>query len=508
MTSTGIAKTINRAKAKAEQVRGPARKSTDAAPICDAIEAYHAQDQYPFAIPSHKTRGFDPRVEGLLGQAMRADISVLNGVDNRHQSWQVQSTAQELAAQAFGADQTLFSTGGSTLSVHTALTAVAGPDDEIALARNIHKSAVSGLIHSGSRPVWIEPDYDERLEIAHCVTRDAVAQTLDSHPQVKAVFIVSPTYYGVAADLRTIAEVCHEREVPLATDDAWGAIFPFHPELPPGGMESGVDIALGSGHKTMTSLSQTSFLSVQGERVDIPRLELCLENFQSSSSSAPLLASLDATRRQFVEHGEEMLGGALELARELRATISTIPGLRLLGEEVLLRPGAHGFNPLHVTFDVTGLGLTGYAASDWLRGHCGVAIELADHRRLMALVTVGDDKAAIDRLVAALHALAENHEGGEGDTVGIPPPHELRTETVMSPREAFYSEAQMISIGEAAGEIAAEMVCPYPPGVPIILQGERYTEAIIQYLQAATAAGAMIDGVVDPSLSEVRVVKG
>jgi arginine/lysine/ornithine decarboxylase len=505
MSSVGLKKTLNRAKAKVEQLRGPARKSPDAAPIYDAIEAFQSEGEYPYSMPGHKGRAIDPRVEDLLGQVARADISMLNAVDNRHQSWQVLSTAQQLASEAFGAKQTLYSTGGSTLSVHTALTAVARPGEEIIIARNAHKSAISGLIHSGSRPVWIDPDYDHEWDIAHCVTPDAVSQTLDAHPEAKAVFVVSPTYYGVAGDLRSIADVCHAREIPLVSDDAWGANFAFHPELPPGAIESGVDIALGSGHKSMTSLSQTSFLSMQGELVDLDHLQLCFENFESSSSSAPLLASLDATRRQFVEHGEEMLGTALELARELRAAIGTIPGLRLMGEEVLLCPGAHGFNPLHVSIDVTGIGLTGHAASDWLRGHCGVAIELADHRRVMALITVADDRGAIERLIGALQSLAEDR-GGSDETIEVPSPAELRTEAAMTPRDAFYAPTRMVSIGEAIGEIASEMVSPYPPGIPIIVHGERYSHAIVEYLQQITAAGAMIDGVVDQSLSRVRVV--
>jgi arginine/lysine/ornithine decarboxylase len=503
-----LKRSVNRAKATLEKMRGPAQKDPAATPICDAIEAYHEDRIYPFAIPAHKGgRALDPRVSELLGGAMHIDISMLNGVDNRHQSWQVQATAQELAAEAFGASQTLFSTGGSTLSVHTALTAVAGPGDIVAIARNAHKSAVSGLIHSGARPAWIEPDFDAQWEIAHCVTPDAVSRTLDAHPTAKAVFIVSPTYYGVAGDIRAIADICHERGIPLISDDAWGTMFAFHPELPPSGMQSGADIALGSGHKAMTSLSQTSFLSVQGELVDVERLQLCFENFQSSSSSAPLVASLDATRRQFVEDGERMIGEALQLARELRIEIGTIPGLELLGEEVLLRPGAHAFNPLHVTFDVTGLGLTGYAASDWLRGHCGVALELADHRRLMALITVGDDRDGIERLAGALRSLADEHSGGRDQTVEVPAPSQLRTESVMTPREAFYGPTRMVAIGDAAGEIAAEMVCPYPPGIPTILPGERYSPAIIQYLQTVTAAGGMVEGVVDQSLAKVRVVE-
>jgi arginine decarboxylase len=507
MQNVKLQKTVNRAKAKLEQMRGPARKSQDAAPVVEAIRAFYGDESYAFTIPAHKSgRGSDPRVHDVLGDAFRADIAMANGVDNRHQAWQVQAVAQELAAEAFGADQTLFSTGGSSLSVHAAMSAVAGPQDTIAVARNLHKSAASGLIHTGARPLWIQPDYDEEWEIAHCVTADAVRGTLEAHPETKAVFVVSPTYYGVAGDLAAIAEVCHAHDVPLVTDDAWGTLFPFHPDLPPGAIHSGVDLALGSVHKTLSGLSQTSFLSIQGKRVDASRLQLAFEAFESSSSSALLVSSIDAARRQFVEDGERLIGGALELASELRDAIAAIPGLDLMGDTVLERPGASGFNPLHVSFDVTGLGITGYHASDWLRGHHSLTIELADHRRLLALISFADDRATIHRLIDALQDLARNHDRDGSDIPRLPPAAQLPAEMAMTPRDAFYAPTRMVAIDDAAGEIAAEMICPYPPGIPIIVPGERFNEPVIEYARRGAAAGFFVEGVVDPTLSKVRVV--
>jgi arginine decarboxylase len=507
MQHVKLQKTVNRAKAKLEQVRGPARRSQGTAPVIDAIRAFHGDESYAFTIPAHKAgRGRDPRVHDVLGDAFRADVAMGNGVDNRHQAWKVQATAQELAAEAFGADQTLFSTGGSTLSVHAAMSAVAGPQDTIAVARNLHKSAASGLIHSGSRPVWIEPDYDEEWEVAHCVTADAVQATLQAHPETKAVFVVSPTYYGVAGDLAAIAGVCHAHDVPLVTDDAWGTLFPFHPDLPPGAIHSGADLAIGSVHKTLSGLSQTSFLSLQGKRVDASRLQLAFENFESSSSSALLVSSIDAARRQFVQDGERLIGGALELASELRAAIAAIPGLDVMGDDVLRRPGASGLNPLHVSFDVTGLGITGYHASDWLRGHHSLAIELADHRRLMALISFADDHAAIQRLIDALQDLAASHDRDSSHIPPLPPAPQLPTDLAMTPRDAFYAPTRMVAIEDAAGEIAAEMICPYPPGIPIIVPGQHFNDAVIQYAQHGAAAGFFVEGVVDPSLSKARIV--
>lgn len=288
----------------------------------------------------------------------------------------------------------------------------------------------------------------------------------------------------------------------------WGALFGFHPDLPPSAMESGADLAIGSVHKSMSGLSQTSFLSVQGDRIYSTRLQLAFENFESSSSSALLIASIDAARRQFVEDGERLIGDALELARELRSSIGEIRRLRVMGDEILDHPGASGFNPLHVSFDVTGLGITGYHASDWLRGRHGLATELADHRRLMALVSFGDCRADIHRLMFALHDLADNHSANGTAVPSLPMTGQLRTDSVMTPRDAFYAPTRMLSIDEASGEVAAEMLCPYPPGIPVILPGERFTDAIVDFAQRGAAAGFFVDGVADPSLSQVRVVAG
>src|SRR3954468_4364496 len=282
------------------------------APLLEALQAYHQSDAVSFSIPAHKEgRALDDETREILGEGpYRADAPAHKGLDDRVSTYKVQTLAQQLAADAFGADQALFSTNGSTLSVQIAVLAVTHPGQQVAVARNVHKSVISGLIVSGAEPVFVDPVYDDEHALSHTVTPQALQAALDSHPGVKAMLAVSPTVAGVAADRARRADVCHAHGIPLIMDDAWGADFTFHPELPPGSMESGADLAIASFHKSLTGLMQTSIILVQGDRIDAERLQLALDGFETTSTSALLIASIDAARRAMAVHGEELIGRA------------------------------------------------------------------------------------------------------------------------------------------------------------------------------------------------------
>jgi arginine decarboxylase len=497
-------------KAEREGERGPARDSPDAAPVADGIAAFYERGDLAFGIPAHRagTGGVTPDAAQWAGeQAFRADLGMNNGVDNRHQSWQVEPTAMQLFAQAVGAEETLFSTNGSTENVHVAIMTAMKPGETIVLARNGHKSVFAGLVLSGAWPVYVDPVYDATLQIAHGVDPAELARALDEHPQARAAMIFTPSYYGVSSDVRALADVAHAHGLPLLTDDAWGLDYGFCSRLPPTAIACGADLAIGSVHKTLSGLSQTSVLSVQGERIDRDRLHIVFELEQSTSASSLLLGSIDAARRQFQRDGEWLLGDAVDRAYRLRGAIDEMPGLKLINEADILGPGAMALDPTHVTFDVIGLGLTGFAAADWLQQHRGIHVELSDHRRLMALITYADSDENIDRLINGLHALTEHHgDADQGGIPDVPHPAELRTETVMLPRDAFLGATEMVPWRRAAGRVSAEMICPYPPGIPIIAPGELLTAEIVDYLQQVAAAGGMVEGAADESLAHLRVV--
>jgi arginine decarboxylase len=497
-------------KAEHESAEGPVRDEPDATPIGEAIEDFHRRGDLAFGVPAHRSGvGQTEPVAGRWagGAAFRADVGMNNGVDNRHQSWQVEPTAMQLFAQAVGADETLFSTNGSTENVHVAMMAAVQPGETLVMARNGHKSAFSGLVLSGAMPVYVEPEYDERWQIAHGVDPARLEQALREHPEAVAAMVFTPTYYGISADVRTLAQVAHAHDVPLITDDAWGLDYSFCSRLPASALESGADLCIGSVHKTLNGLSQTSVLSRQGDRIDSSRLSLMFELSQSTSASSLLLSSIDAARQQFSQHGEQLLGDAIDLANRIRAQIAEMPRLNLIGEEVLQSPGALAFDPTHITVDVVGLGLTGYQAADWLRERHGIHVELADHRRVMALISFADNEATAQRLIEAMSALVKEHADREPiELTHLADLTQLRTDTVMLPRDAMLGATEMVSWKQAAGRVAAEMICPYPPGIPVIAPGEELTPAIVDYLQLLAAEGVMVEGAADESLAQFRVV--
>ena len=226
----------NRDKAQEEADRGPVRAEPGAVPIGEAIEAFHAGDPLLFGIPGHLAGrgGVVPDAARWTGlDAFRSDVGMDKGIDNRHQSWGVEPTAMQLFAEAIGADQTLFSTHGSTGNVHVAMLAALEPGETLVMARNGHKSAFAGLVLSGARPVYVDPVYDDRRQLAHGVDPAELKRVLDAHPEARAVMVFTPTYYGVSSDVAALADIAHAHDLPLLTDDAWGLDYPFCSRLSP-----------------------------------------------------------------------------------------------------------------------------------------------------------------------------------------------------------------------------------------------------------------------------------
>jgi arginine decarboxylase len=497
-------------------IEPPSRGNADgmdhsSAPLLEALAAFRQRGDISFTPPGHKQgRGIDDRVAAVLGrEPFAADVMTMNGLDDRQQTGGVLSRAQELMADAVGAGHAFFSTCGSSLSVKTAMIAVAGPEQKLLVNRNAHKSVVAGIIIAGIHPVWIPPRWDADLHLSYPPGADAVEAALRGHVDAKGVVIVSPTDYGTCADLTAITEVCHRADRVFLVDEAWGAHLPFHPGLPQWAMDAGADLCVTSVHKMGSGLEQSSVFHLQGDRVD-PALLKEREDMLGTTSSSPLIyAALDGWRRQMVEHGHALLDAALALAGETRAAIARVPGLAVLGDEFVGTGKAHEIDPLKIVVDVSGLGISGYQAVDWLHEHRHVNLALADHRRMSIVLTYADSPRTTGPLLAALRALAEAADGlPRAAPVMLPEPGELELETVMLPRDAFFGRTEQVALKDAAGRVAAEMITPYPPGVPAVAPGELITAPVLEYLRSGVMAGMVIPDAADPDLKTVKVHAG
>ncbi|MFF0204521.1 aminotransferase class I/II-fold pyridoxal phosphate-dependent enzyme [Streptomyces sp. NPDC005017] len=480
------------------------------APVLEALAQYHDSDELGFAPPGHKqARGADPRARAVLGDAVfYGDVLADGGLDDRLARHRVLERAEKLMADAVHAEHTFFSTCGSSLSVKAAMLTVACPGHRLLVGRDAHKSVIAGLILSGVEPVWVEPQWDPARHLAHPPSAVAYDKAFTEHPDADGALVTSPTPYGGAADLTGIAEVCHRRGKPLVVDEAWGAHLPFHHDLPSWAMDAGADICVTSIHKMGSGLEQGSVFHLQGDLIDPAELASRADLLGTTSPNVLIYAGIDAWRRQMAQHGHELVGGAMELAARTREAIEAIEGLHVNDADDFCGPGlAADFDPLPVVIDITGLGTTGYRAADWLRANHRIDAHLSDHRRLGTQLTHADDEQTAAALLAALRDLAAHAPGLQhAPAVAVPPPSELRLEQARLPRDAYFARHTKVPVAEAPGRIAAEMITPYPPGIPVVLPGERLTQPVLEYLTTGVRAGMFLPDPADQGLATVRVV--
>ncbi|AZM50251.1 ornithine decarboxylase [Streptomyces sp. WAC 06738] len=482
------------------------------APVLEALGHYRRDGLLPFTPPGHKqARGADPEVREVLGDAVFAsDVLAISGLDDRRASGGVLRDAELLMADAVRAEHTFFSTCGSSLSVKAAMLAVAGPYEKLLVGRDAHKSVVSGLILSGLRPVWVEPSFDDERHLAHPPSPAAYERAFAEHPDARGALVTSPTPYGSCADLAALADICHRRGCPLLVDEAWGAHLPFSDRLPTWAMDAGADVCVTSIHKMGSGLEQGSVFHLQGDRIDPAVLRSRADLLGTTSPSVLIYAGLDGWRRQMALHGPRLLDRALDLAAQVRARIEEIPGLHVDGHAEYAGTGlAAAFDPLPVVIDLAGLDLSGYAAADWLLRHHRLTTHLADHRRISTQLTHADDESTAGALLEALRDLAAHAaELPRPAPVAVPSAAELRLEQTCLPRDAYFGAVADVPLGEAAGRVAAEMLTPYPPGIPVALPGERLNGPVLDYLATGIRAGMYVPDAADPRLRTVRVLAG
>lgn len=484
-------------------------------PYFDVLKKYVDDGILTFHCPGHQQgKGADKDFRNFLGiNAFRADVCPVYGMDDLHQPKTVVKEAQRLAALAYDADDSYFLLNGSTSGNQAMIMSVCNPGEKLILSRNAHKSATSALILSGALPVYVLPEFDEDMQVDHTITLEATEKILKNNLDAKAVFILSPTYYGATADIEGLVKLAHSYDKIAAVDEAWGPHLHFNGRLPTSAIDAGADICVNSTHKLLGGMSQASMLHVKGNRIDRGRLQAVLRIFLSTSPNSFLVSSLDVARMQMATQGEELLDKAIDLGDYAREKIEKIPGFKVYGRNIIGRPGVYNYDPTRLVFTARDLGFSGYTIEKLLRAKHNIQVEMADLFNIVVLITLGHTQEDLDRLIKALADISkrckENIEENElfhkkiGKPIKLPdfPPQ------VLSPREAFVGEFKTVDFNSSAGMVSNEIITPYPPGIPLICPGEMITQDIIDYLQIELSAGVHIQGSVDPKLETIRVVK-
>lgn len=476
-------------------------------PLFEALMEYVARDTIPFHVPGHKKGvGVDAEFKNFIGDnPFKIDVTVFKLVDSLHHPTGPIKEAQALAADAYGADATFFSIHGTSGAIQAMIMSVVGAGDTIIVPRNVHKSVTAGIILSGAVPVYMQPELDKNLGIANGVLPETVEETLRENPHAKAVLIINPTYYGVATDLKRIADIVHSYDIPLIVDEAHGPHLNFNEKLPMSAMEAGADLCSQSTHKIIGALTQGSLLHVRTKYVDVARVQQIMNLLQTTSPSYILMASLDTARRQIALEGEKLLDKAIGLAEYVRAEINKIPGFYCYGRELLGRPGVFAIDPTKICITCRDLGITGFDLDMILSTKYHIQMELSDLYNVLAVGSFGDTQENMDKLLAALREISSEYMSKstrKADFIDIPP----IPKQVLIPREAFNGQKVSVPLAESIGEVSGEFLMAYPPGIPVLCPGEVITEEIVNYVQDLKNTGLYVQGTEDPKVENILVV--
>ncbi len=483
-----------------------------ATPYLDALSAYAGRDPARLHVPGHKGgRGADAGLLAAIGpEALSMDIPALTyGVDLGSDPTPFEQ-AQRLAARAWGARRAWFLVNGASQGNIATGLALAHRGREVVVQRNAHSSTIDSLVLSGLRPTFVQPELDDELGIAHCLSEQTLAAALDATPQAVAAWVVSPTYFGAVADVRGLAEVAHARGVALVVDEAWGAHMAFHEALPEHALAAGADLVISSTHKIVGSLTQSAMLHL-GERgselIGEDAVDRAVTLTESTSPNSLLYASLDAARRLAATEGRALLEETMAAVTETRERIRAVEGLDVLDERIAGRPGVFAYDPLRLAVDVRGIAASGYELAGLLREIGDINLELYAQNVIVAVFGMAERGAPeAARLAAALEQAAQRvgvDPAGAGASFAAPPPW---GDLAMTPREAYLGVQEVVPAEDAIGRIAAESLATYPPGIPNVLPGERLTPATLAYVQRTLEAGGSLRGASDRLLRTVRVV--
>ncbi len=451
-------------------------------PILTALIEYANRDVTCFDVPGHKRGNYLEELKEVVGEmTLKLDVNASKTMDNLSYPTGVIKEAEELIADAFSADNGFILVNGSTSGVQYMIMSAIENGDKILIPRNVHKSAINALILAGGKPVFMEPDVDEEYGIANGVSLKSVKQALDLNDDIKAIFLINPTYFGVVSDIESIIKLAHKRGIPVLVDQAHGAHFSFHKGVPVNASVYDADLVTLSMHKTGGSLTQSSVLLHNEGLISKNMVRSTINLLQTTSASYLLMASVDLARKQLVLEGDKRLGELLKLTTAAKHTINSMDGLSCIVRDEYAGVNAFEYDELKIVIKVTELGVSGFFIYDLLLSDYDIQVELAEPNVIMAIVSFGDNKKSINILLDALKDISKRFYKPNNKKALTVLPALKNPKLFMSPREAFYHDKKLVHISETAGLISGESIMIYPPGIPLIIPGEMITQEIIDH---------------------------
>lgn len=473
------------------------------APIYEALVRYRQERNVLLHMPGHAGGcGFWSKEFKDIGSL---DFTEIPGLDDLHEPTGCIKEARELLASAFGAEESFFLVNGATSGIQALFLATCEEGKPVLVPRNGHRSFLAGLVLSGAVPVYYQSEVMEPWGIEVGPRIQEIARLLENHPDASGVFVVAPTFYGTVTDVGLIVQIAGTYDKMVLVDEAHGAHFRFHPKLPAPALSLGCAAAVHGMHKVLPALTQGAALHLGAGYTRRRELRQAFDYLTTTSPSYPLLASLDLARLFMEQQGQDALERALGWAEKYRAAIRSIPGMDCPGEEFLSVPGVKAYDGLKVLVVIDRFPLTGYQLEEILRERFRIQVEMAGRDYILAMFSMFHDEDDWRHLYKALVSISANYRmDGKGERPRVPVPPV--SQAVLTPRQAFFARKRKVKLSELVGEVAAEMVAGYPPGIPCLVPGEQVTPEAYDYLVFLKNSGARIQGPEDPELNCLYVV--
>lgn len=476
--------------------RGRADGGNEKEMLYETLKEYCDEGIVPMHMPGHKR---NPSF--AMENPYEMDVTEVTGLDNLHRPEGIIRQLMDWITQMYHSGQSYLLVNGSTCGILAAITACCRHGDRIVVARNCHKSVYHAIRLLELRPVYLYPSGEggamEDLGIAGIISACDVKRALETCKDAACVIVTSPTYEGVVSPVREIAKTVHDYGIPLIVDEAHGAHFNWHKAFPETALEAGADLVVESLHKTLPSLTQTGILHARFDLVLRERLEWGLQTFQSSSPSYVLMAGIDRCFAYIENEGGEAFES---YAQKLRWFTEEMKELQHL---YLFDSGWKENSKIVIATDRTKL--TGKMLADKLLGKYRIETEMSCGNYCIAMTSVCDTEENFSRLAAALLAIDRDlTENQDRDHTGF---HYIweKPERRLYSHEVINYPRKSVSLAQAAGQVAAEEIYLYPPGIPIVAAGEVLSEQIVEMLLRGEKAGYEITGVEQNMVNAVRM---
>lgn len=453
-------------------------------PLVEQLKQFVEKQPMSLHVPGHKN-GYFSTLPKLLRDSLAYDVTELTGLDDLHFPEGVIAEAQDMLSAFYESDASYFLVNGSTVGNLAMMLGAVAPGEQVLVQRNAHKSVFHAIELARAHPIFITPEWDQRTETASHVSFQSIQQALHEYPGIRAVALTTPTYFGVTSDLVDIVEWCHARDVAVLVDEAHGAHFKGSDHFPLSALESGADVVVHSAHKSLPAMTMGSYLHIRSEIVSRDRLEHALRMLQSSSPSYPIMASLDDARAYLATFSPRDYHHLMDKRALFIDSLQGIPGLDLVEVDdplkLLIRIGQHA----------------GHQVKDALEKH-GVYVELSQGKHvlwMLPLLKYGEDyrfaelRSRVKRAVESLKAVRPQ---------AVPVVTQIEAGSLARPEVlpeiVQRTQGEWISYTKAIGRIAKGAIIPYPPGIPLILPGERFTVRTLTQLEECLMGKASFQG--------------